>query len=313
MDWCSHFESIEDNNRDWVSPAARKGPSILSDRVWGDLSPDIDRENLTWIRLPGQSASEVSDLNDHAFPYPVAGINQYVFSASAIRDMLTAHTRKPTSENQKDRTSAFLATRLDGEGNPLDGYETTLHKFLRLFRPYITTISKVGNIHGAVIGYSGNAITGIFAGSNLGKIDFHPAATVQTQLRVPSAHLSCMPQCHGADCGVFAVFDTDYSISARDTRSRPYGMNNCRYVVAPTSHEHLVHSYEREIHMERSIKSETTYYAYEIAIRRIAIISKFGDNSLIKIDPLTFGVPEYIVDIGHTWYHRRYMVCLDAT
>lgn len=299
------------NAQDWEPDATRKGPSILSDRVWCDLTPDINRENLTWLRLPGQSASEISDLNDYTFPYPVGGVNQYIFSASAIRDIMTAQTLDTTSEGLKDRATAFLATKLDIKGNPLTGYETTLQKFVRLFRPYIITTSKVGKAHAAAIGYSGNAITGIFAGSNLGQVDFHPAATVQTQLRVPSTHLYCMPMCHGADCGIFAVFDTDYSVCARDISRRPYGLNNYRYVVAPTCHEHLVHSYEREMYMEMAVKSEIKYYAYEIAIRRIAFIPKYGDSSLVKIDPTTFGVPEYTVDISPTWYHQRYMVCID--
>ena len=313
MEGFSHFPSIQASDNDWEPSAARRGPSILSDRVWCDLSPDIDRENLTWLRSPGQSASEVSELNDYTFPYPVAGVNQYVFSASAIRDMISVRTLDTTSGDLKDRATAFLATKLDAMGDPLTGYETTLHKFQRLFRPYIVTTSKVGKAHAATIGYNGCAITGLFAGSNLGQVDFHPAATVQTQLRVPSAHLSCMPQCHGADCGIFVVFDTDYSICARDLMNRPYGLNNYRYVVAPTCHEHLVHSYERELQRERVVRSETKYYAYEIAIRRIAFIPKFGDSSLLKIDPITFGVPEYTVDISPAWYHGRYMVCLDET
>ena len=289
----------------------RLGPKILSDCVWSDITPDLERENITWIRSPGQSTSEVSVLDDYAFPHPVAGVNQYIFSGSAIRNMLATPTQNTTSEATRDRVSAFLGTVLDKEGNPTGGMETTMQKFVRLFRPYLIVTSKVGNAHASTIGFNGSAITGIFAGSNLGKIPSHTAATVQLEFRMPATHISCMPDCQGADCGILAVFDTDYSPSARDVETYPLGVNRVRYVVAPTCHEHLVHSYEQDQRLQSCFSSETRYYAYEIAIRRIAVIPRYGDCSLVKIDPSTIAVPEYQVDFSPSWYHQRYMISVD--
>ena len=306
MEGFSHSPSKRDNDEDWDPAATWEIPSILCEHVWCDLAPDIDQENLTWIRLPDQSASENSDLNDCPFPCPDEWINQYVFSTAAIRDTVTARRVNTRSEKPKDIATALIATRLDNDGNPLNGCETTLQKFIHLFRPYIITTSKYGCANTGT-----TVIKGISAGRNLDEIILSRVPKVQTQLRVPSAHLSCMPQCDGEECTIFLVVDTDYSICATGIKRRPHGMNNCRYVVAPTTHEHLVHSYESEIYKKRAIKRDTKPYPYEIAIRRIAIISKFGDGSLVKIDPITVGVPEYTVDIGNTWYHKRHVWCLD--
>lgn len=290
-----------------------QSPRILVDRVWRNLSPDIDKENITWIRSCGRSTHEVSLLDDYAFPYPVAFVNQYVFSASSIRMMMTIQTVNTTSEETKDRVASFLATKVDGEGNPVENEETTLQKFVRLFQPYLIVTSQIGKSYASTVGFNGNAVSGLFSGSNLSQFFFHPAATVQTELRIPAAHISCMPDCHGADSGVFAIFDTDYSSSTRDTELNPYGINKVRYVVAPTCHEHVVHSYEKEQRMLSGLKSETRYYAYEVAIRRIAVIPRFDECSLIRVDTDTFSVREYKVDFSPTWYHQRYMVCLNQT
>ena len=287
------------------------GPKILSDCVWSDNSQDLERENITWIRSSGQTKSEVSLLDDYAFPHPVAGVNQYIFSASAIRHMLTIPTLNKTSEASRDKVSAFLGTELDKEGKPGGGLETTLQKFVRLFRPYLIVTSKLDSAYSSTIGFNGNAINGIFDGSNRGHIPSHPAATVQLELRMPAAHVSCMPNCEGVDCGIFAVFDTDYSPSARDMKTYPFGVNRVRYVVAPTCQEHLVHLYEQEQKRQRCFSSETHYYAYEIAIRRIAFIPRYDECSLVKINPSTIAVSEYHVDFSPSWYHKRYMICVD--
>lgn len=296
----------------WEHVPMRLGPKILSDCVWSDLSPELERENITWIRSSGQSTSEVSLLDDYAFPHPVAGVNQYIFSACAIRHMLSIRNLNTTSEATRDKVSAFLSTKLDTEGNPGGGVETTLQKFVRLFRPYLIVTSRVGNAHSATIGFNGNAINGLFAGSNLGQIPFHPAATVQLELKMPAAHVACMPKCEGFDCGIFAVFDTDYSPSARDMTTYPFGVNRVRYVVAPTCHEDLVHLYEQEQRLQCPLSRETEYYAYEIAIRRIAVIPSYNECSLLKVNASTIAVPEYQVDFSPSWYHQRYMICLDG-
>ena len=296
---------------DWERAAMRPGPRILSDHVSRDVTPDMERENMTWIRVVGRSVSEVAALNDYTFPFAICGVNQHIFSTSAVRNMLTIQTPDTTSEKERDRVAAFLATHLDMVGNPVGGDETTLQKFVRCFQPYVVATSKVGNAYAATIGYNGNAVTGLFAGSNLTQSCFHPAAAVQTDLRVPSAHLSCIPGCHGRACGVFAVFDTDCSLSARITESRQHSANRVRYVVAPTHDAGVVHSYERAQELQRSVKSETRHYTYEIAIRRIASIPTYSDTSLVKTDPDTVALPEYHVDFSPCWYYRCYMVCLD--
>lgn len=289
----------------------RNAPRVLSDIIWPDLSPDLEKENITWIRSPGQSTSEVSLLDDYLFPHPVSGVNQYIFSANAVRNMIAIRTLNTTSEATRDRVSAFLATELDKEGNPRESQETAIQKFVRLFRPYLIVTSRSGNSYASTIGFNGNAITGLFGGTNLGQIPSHPAAIVQLELRMPAAHLSCLPDCQGVDCGIFAVIDTDYSQSARDLDTNCYGVNRVRYVIAPTCEEHLVHLYEQEHRLHNILSKETEYYGYEIAIRRIAVIPRYGDGSLVKIDPSTVAVPEYHVDFSPIWYHQRYMICLE--
>lgn len=296
---------------DWERFSTPSNALVLLDRVWNDLCPDIEKENITWIRSPGGTTSEVSILDDYAFPHPVASVNQYVFSASSIRNMMTIQTFKTTPEETIDRVAAFLATKPDSEGNPVGKAETTLQKVVRLFRPYLVVTSQVEKTYASAVGFNGKAVSGLFAGSNLAQFSFHPAAIVQTELRLPVAHLSCMPECHGADCGIFTVLDTDYSPQARDTRCNPYGIILVRYVVAPTCQEHVVHLYEKEQRLQGGLKSETHCYSYEVAMRRIAVIPRFDECSLVRIDTDTFGIHEYQVDFSPTWYHRRYMVSLD--
>lgn len=296
---------------DWERAAMRPGPRILSDHVSRDLCPDIERENMVWFRVAGQSASDVAALDDYTYPFAVGGVNIHIFPTSAIRDMLMIHNPKQTFD-EKQRVAAFLATKLDNVGNPIGkGEDTTLQKFVRLFRPFIIVTSKQENSQAAMVGCIGNTVTGHFAGSNLSESCFPPGATVQTQLRMPCGQVSCMPGCHGKTCGIFAVFDTDYSLSARVTEWSQYGQNRARYVVAPTHDAEVVHSYERKQELQGSIKSETDHYTYEIAIRRIASIPTYCDTSLVRTDPDTIAVSEYYVDFSPCWLYRRYMVCLD--
>lgn len=295
---------------DWKRAALRPGPRILSDHVSRDVTPDIERENMTWIRVVGRLTSEVSALNDYTFPIAVGGVNQHIMSASAIRNIMCLETPNTTSDEQKDRVAAFLLTRLDKMGNPVDGGETTLQKFIRLFQPYIIVNSTVESSYAAMIGYNGSEVTGLFAGSNLSQSSFHPASVVQTDLRLPSAQLSCMPECQGT-CGIFAVFDTDFSPAAKATEHRQYGVTRVRYVVAPTRDAEVLHTYELMQKPHWSTKSETEHYTYEIAIRRLASIPMYNETSLLRVNPDTVGVPEYHVDFSTCWYYRCYMVCLD--
>lgn len=290
-----------------------KRPRILSDHVSRDVTPAMERENMMWIRMVGQSSSEVAAFDDFTFPFSVGGINQHIVSASAIRDMLNIRTPNTTSEKQRDRVASFFATRLDKKGDPVGGDETKLQKLVRLFQPYVIATSKVGDAYTAMIGRNGNAVTGLFAGSNQSESQFHPAATVQTELRMPTVDLYCMPGCEGVTCGIFAVFDSDCSPSGRATEDRQYGVCRVRYVIAPTCDADVVHSYERSQERQRSVKNEVEHYTYEIAIRRIAYIPKYGETSLVSFDAETTGVPQYHVDFSHEWHYLRYMVCLDES
>jgi len=296
---------------EWERAVMRPGPRILSDHIPVELCPQIEKENMTWVRVAGKTPSEVAALDDYTFPFTVGGVNKYIFSTSVIRHMLNIKSPNTSPEENKEVVAAFLATQLDKIGNPVGGRETTLEKIIRFFQPYVVVTSKVDRSYAATIGYNGNEVTGLFAGSNLSQASFHPAATVQTELRMPIDQLFCLPGCNGRTCGIFAVFDTNYSSSARVTDERPYGLNRVRYVVAPTRDAEAVHSYERVQEMQGSIKSETELYTYEIAVRRIASIPSYSDLSLRKADPDTVGVSEYLVDFSPKWYYRRYMVCLE--
>jgi hypothetical protein len=298
---------------DWEYAIRRPCTRILTDHVSPELSPNIERENMTWVRASGRTESEVTALNDYELSFAVGGVNQHIFSASVLRNMLNVQTPNTTSGENTEKVTAFLVTPLNNEGTPASGEETTLQKVVRFFQPYVIATSKVGDAYAATIGYNGSAISGLFGGSNFGQVDFHTAATVQTELRMPFSQLFCMPGCHGRTCGVFAVFDTDCSSYARATKDRRYGVNRVRYVVAPTRDPEVVHSYERTRDLQESIKDDTKHYTYEIAIRRIASIQTYGDTSLVKSDVDTASVPEYHVDFSSFWYYRCYMVCLGST
>ena len=72
------FHYTKGKEMDWGRATMRLGPRILSDHVSRDATPNLERENMTWIRVVGRSASEVAALNDYTFPFAVGGVNQHI-------------------------------------------------------------------------------------------------------------------------------------------------------------------------------------------------------------------------------------------
>lgn len=284
-------------------------PKLLSDNVSCDVSPDIEKENMTWNRVGARCAKEEVLLNDFYFPQTTAGVNRYIYSASAVRNMLNMQESQKTSNADVDIVASFLSTPVKSKDETPHHEESTLQKFVRYFQPYVVVTSKIGNGHASAMGFNGGTVvSGLFAGSNHSESTFHPASIVQTELRMPASNFDTMPMRYGKAAGIFAVFDSCYTASINYSEQDIYNLHKVRYVLAPTREERLVYLHERkENNILDSSEEGTHLYVHEIAIRRIASIRSYSDTCIRKSDSFTIAVPNYQVDFSPSWFYRRYI------
>lgn len=275
-------------------------PRFLSDQM--AIAPNIKTENVTWTRRGATKPWEVSALDDYNYPYIRVGVNEYIYSAPTIRNILNCRTS--ASDHHLRNLADFLSTNVDNCGHTQES-ETTLEKFIRFFKPYGIAISKVSEDYSAEIACQGRRTMCLYTGSNSIK-SAEPrghGVDVQTDLRIPCAHFSNYHRMDGTDGGLFAIFDTDpYALGINETKHASYRV---RYA--------LTHSADLKAVCERVLLSNNGIsdgnirhdpYGYEIAIRKIATIERCNHKT-ISIGFQTVKLLEYVVDYSSEWHYRH--------